>query len=304
MRNNLFAYGANAAIQVSRQSESNAIHFENNRFLLASTNLFAVDNLKATMSFSGNRYWRIGGGPISFPRAEPGAVIAEVRPDFPKPPAKRYRTDRLPPVPRIFPPAPSERNFYRDIVIADDFESYVPGQKIIEFVTDLCPGDVAAVTAETAASGKQSLKFVKGPPDPRSWTPHIYAKVRYENRAIRNSFDLRVEPGAHAACEWRDWPAGESSYKYGPSLHVTADGALTASGKKLLTVPTGQWFHIEITCPLTNYCVTVTLPGQPPQRFENLPYDEGFKSVDWIGFTSAGKQGSVYYVDNLKIGPL
>jgi hypothetical protein len=303
VRNNLFAYGTNAAIQVSDHRKSNGIRVENNRFLLLSSNVFATANYNEHMIFASNLYWQVGGKPISFPRAEPGAVVAEVRPDFPKEPAKRYRTDRLPPVPRIFPPAPDSRNFCRDIVIADDFELYAPGQKIIEFSTDLCPGDIAAVTAETAASGKQSLKFLKGPPGPRSWTPHIYAKVRYENRTVRNSFDLRVEPGVHVAWEWRDWPDG-GSYHSGPLLHVTPDGTLTASGKKLLTVPTSQWFHIEITCAHGAYSVTVTLPGQAPQRFDDLRCSAGFKAVDWIGFTSAGKQGSVYYVDNLKISPL
>jgi len=303
VRNNLFAFGTNAAIQVSDLRKSNGIHVENNRFLLLSSNVFATANFNEHMTFASNRYWRVGGGPIQFLHSEPGAVVAEVRPDFPKTPAKRYRTDQLPPVPRIFPSAPDNRNLYRDIVIADDFELYAPGQKINEFSTDLCPGDIAAVTADTAASGKQSLKFVKGPPGPRSWTPHIYAKVRYEDRTIRNSFDLRVEPGAHVAWEWRDWPEG-GSYKTGPSLHVTPDGSLTASGKKLLSVPTGQWFHIEITCTLGTYSVTVTLPGQAPKRFDDLRCSDGFKAVDWIGFTSAGRPGTVYYVDNLKITPL
>ncbi|MBM3861014.1 MAG: right-handed parallel beta-helix repeat-containing protein [Verrucomicrobia bacterium] len=312
VRNNLFAYGTNAAIQVSRQNEENIIHFEGNRFLLITTNVFTRDNLKARMTFASNCYWRVGGGPITFMegatleqwrRREPDAIVAEVRPDFPKPTPKRYRTDKLPPVPRVFPTAPDERDIYRDIVIDDDFESYAPGQPINEFHTDLCPGDVATITTNTAASGKQSLMFVKGPPGPRSWTPHIYAKVRYENRTIRNSFDLRVEPGAHVAWEWRDWPDG-ASYHSGPLLHVTPDGSLTASGKKLLTVPTGQWFHIEITCSSGAYSVSVTRPGQAPQRFDGLRCSDGFKAVDWIGFTSAGKQGSVYYVDNLKISPL
>lgn len=311
VRNNLFAYGTNAAIQVSDGRKTNGIRFENNRFLLLNENVFATGNFNDQMTYASNRYWRVGGAPIKFLRGEsfddwrkrePGAVIAEVRPEFPPVPAKRYRTDQLPPVPRIFPPAPAEGDLYKNMVIDDDFESYAPGQKINEFQTDLCPRDSAAVAV---VDGRKCLKFVKGPPGPRSWTPHIYAKVRYENGVIRNSFDLRVEPGAQMICEWRDWPSG-ASYQSGPLLHVTADGTLTASGKKLLTVPTGQWFRIEIICILGakatgTYAVTVTLPGQPPRQFADLRSQPGFKAMDWIGFVTVGKEATVYYVDNLKM---
>ncbi len=309
VRNNLFAYGTNAAIQVSRPSQTNSIHFENNRFLLLSANVFAHDNLKATITLASNRYWQVDGKPLVFMggqtieqwrQREPGAAIAEVKLELPPSPRRLCFTDRLPPVPRVFPSAPDERDLYRNIVIDDDFELYVPGQQINEFTTDLCSGDVAAITTNTAASGRQSLMFVKGPPGPRSWTPHIYAKVHYENGTIRNSFDLRVEPGANVLWEWRDWPDG-AAYKTGPSVHVTPDGALIASGKKLLTVPIGQWFHVEINYAHGVYSVTVTLPGQTPQRFDDLRCSDGFKAVDWIGFISIGKQGSVYYVDNLKL---
>jgi len=311
VRNNLFAHGTNAAIQVSRPSEYNAIHFENNRFLLLSTNVFLRDNPKAPMTFASNRYWHASGKTLVFLRGEtieqwqqrePGATVAEVKLDVPPPTHHRYRTNRLPPVPRVYPPAPNERDLHRDIVIEDDFESYVPGDKICEFVTDLCPGDLAAVTTNTAARGKQSLMFVKGPPGPRSWTPHIYAKVRYEEGVVRHSFDLRIEPGAQMICEWRDWPSG-ANYKTGPLLHVTAEGVLTASGRKLLAVPASQWFHIEICWQGNSYSVTVTVAGQAPQRFDGLRCSEGFKAVDWIGFISTGKQGSVYYVDNLNVSP-
>ncbi|NQT37258.1 MAG: right-handed parallel beta-helix repeat-containing protein [Planctomycetes bacterium] len=315
VRNNLFALGNNAAIQVGNPRPTNGIHFEGNRFLLLAPNLFATGNFNDDMTFASNRYWRVGGGPIKFLRdeslddwrkREPSALVAEVRPAFPQAPAKRNRTDQLPAVPRSFPPAPDERDLYQNLAIDEDFELYQPGQRIDDWCqTDLSPGDVAAITTAAAASGRQSLQFQKGPPSPRSWTPHIYAKVRYENGVVHNSFDLRVEPGAQVGWEWRDWPGG-GSYQPGPSLSVTAEGALTASGRKLLTVPTGRWLHVEIVCGLGTkatgtYTVAVTLPEQVPQRFADIPYPAGFKAVDWIGFFSAGKEGTVYFVDNLKL---
>ena len=310
-RNNFFAFGTNAAIQVSDPRKSNRIHIESNRFLLISSNVFATATLTDQMTFVSNRYWRLDGGPIHFlqgetpeqwQKREPGAVIAPVRPEFPPRPDKRFRTDALPPVPRVFPPAPRERDLFRDIMISDDFEQYTPGEKIDEFQTDLSPGDVAAITAETAASGGQSLKFLKGPPAQHSWTPHIYAQVRYEG-AVENSFDLRVEPGAEVVWEWRDWPNMGGAYQTGPSIQITRNGDFLASGRKLLSVSAGQWFHIEIAYASNAYRLTVTQPGQTPQHFESLRCVAGFKAVDWIGFISTGQTGSVFYVDNFRISP-
>ncbi|MCX7886542.1 MAG: hypothetical protein N3B01_04695 [Verrucomicrobiae bacterium] len=68
-------------------------------------------------------------------------------------------------------------------------------------------------------------------------------------------------------------------------------------------MPIGQWFHVEIAYASGSYSVAVTLPGKSPQRFDGLQCTEGFRAVDWIGFCSFGRQGSAYYVDNLKITP-
>jgi hypothetical protein len=224
--------------------------------------------------------------------------------------SKSARTAKLPPVLRVFPAAPPEVNLYKNLVIDDDFESYAPGQKLNEFHTQLSAGDGLAVTASTAAGGQQSLNFRKGPPGQYSWTPHIYTKVRYEDGLVRGSFDLRHEPGVQLNHEWRDWPMSDGKgYQAGPSLYVAADGTLTASGKKLLVLPASTWAHIEILCGFGaqasgTYSVSITLPGQPPQQFDGLPLQAGFKAMDWFGFSTFGKEGSQYQLDNLKLAPV
>ncbi|MCX7045935.1 MAG: hypothetical protein NTX50_10685 [Candidatus Sumerlaeota bacterium] len=196
----------------------------------------------------------------------------------------------------------------KDFALDDDFESYAPGQAIIDFQTQINRGDVAAVSADTAAGGRQSLKFMEGPgPAQFPWAPHIYCFPRYKGGVVRSSFDLRVEPGANLNFEWRDWPEmGGAPYKPGPSLTVAEDGSLTAGGKKLLTLSHSQWTHFEIVCDLGAkgagaYTMTVTLPGQALQRFDGLRCNKDFKVVDWVGFSSLGKPGTVFYVDNLKL---
>ncbi len=344
VRNNIFAFGTNAEIQVSDPRKSNSIRFEHNIFFWNGPNLFATENFNDLMTFSSNLYWRVGGTPVKFikgesladwQKREPGAIVADPlfiapeRGDFrlnSKSPAsqigfvafdasragrtiKTARTARLPPVLPVFPHAPPEEDLYKNLTIDDDFERYTPGQKIIEFETQVCPGDGLAITANAAAGGKQSLNFRKGPPGQFSWTPHIYAKVRYENGWACCSFDLRHEAGAQLNHEWRDWPMTDGKpYKVGPSLNVAADGMLTAGNKKLLTLPAGAWAHIEILCGFGTqadgtYIATVTLPGQSPQKFDGLRHQDGFKAMDWIGFSTFGKECSQYQLDNLKLAP-
>ena len=345
VRNNIFAFGTNGQMRLSNPKKSGIITITHNIFFFQTNKLFEVEHPIEKINLSSNLYWQVGGSPIKFnkdetvadwQKREPGVVVAD--PLFVAPergdfrlksgsPAKQIgfvafdasqagrttktaRTAKLPPVLRVFPAAPPEVNLYKNLIIDDDFESYTPGQKLNEFQTQLSAGDGLAVTASTAAGGKQSLNFRKGPPGTYGWTPHMYIKVRYEDGLVRGSFDLRREPGVQLNHEWRDWPTSEGKpYKAGPSLNIAADGTLTASGKKLLVLPANTWTHVEILCGFGAqangaYAVTVTLPGQPPQKFADLPLLAGFKAMDWLGFSTFGKEGAQYQLDNLKLAPV
>ena len=344
VRNNIFAFGTNGQIRLSNPKKSGPITITQNIFYWPTNKLFEVDNLGDDMKFASNLYWQADGGPVKFIKGqsadewrkrEPGFVIAD--PQFVAPergdfrrktesPAKQIgfvpfnasgagrltktaRTAKLPPVLRVFPPAPPEINLYKNIVLGDDFENYSAGQKVNEFQTQVCPGDVLAVTAATAAGSKQSLNFRKGPPGQYSWTPHLYAKVRYEDGQARCTFDLRHEAGAQLNHEWRDWPQHDGKpYKVGPSLNILADGRVMARDRKLLALPAGAWAHFEIVCGFGaqntgSYSITITLPGQPPQKFEGLKHQDGFKAMDWIGFSSFGKEGTQFQLDNFNLAP-
>jgi hypothetical protein len=345
VRNNIFAFGTNGQMRLSNPKKSGVITIAHNIFYWQTDKLFEVEHAFEKVNLSSNLYWRAGGEPVKFfkgealaewSKREPGTIVTD--PLFAAPErgdfrfksdlaakqigfrsfdvsdsgriTKTARTAKLPPVLRVFPPAPEERNLYLNMVLDDDFETYAPGQKINEFQTQVCPGDVLAISANVAASGKQSLNFRKGPPGPHSWTPHIYAKVRYEEGLVRSSFDLRHEPGAQLNHEWRDWPMTEGKpYKTGPSLHIGADGVVMAHGKKLLTLPANTWAHFEVLCGIGKqasgtYSITITLPGQPSQKFEGLKCQDGFKAMDWIGFSSFGKEGAQYQLDNFQMEPV
>jgi len=89
-------------------------------------------------------------------------------------------------------------------------------------------------------------------------------------------------------------------------LGVIADGALIAGGKRLLAVPLGQWVHVDVFCGTgpqadATWQLAVTLPGQPPQRFENLPCSAEFKRLNWVGFISMATTETVFYIDNVVV---
>ena len=124
---------------------------------------------------------------------------------------------------------------------------------------------------------------------------------------METSFDVRMEPGAHLQFEWRDdtpW------YTRGPSLEIQPDGVLTASGKKLLTVPANTWLNVKMTCgvgPQASgmYDVEVTLPGDNKlQHYSGIEYQDGFETVGWFGFCCLSKQRVAFYIDNLKIAAI
>jgi hypothetical protein len=222
---------------------------------------------------------------------------------------KGSRTAGLPPVARVYPPAPSAQQMESKTVAVDEgFEVYAKGQTWTDrwpwsvYVADGSAQSVT-VTDETAAAGRLSLKFVDSPQG-YAYQPHAVIKARYSSGLVRNSFDLRVEPGTRLVWEWRDW---QEELKTGPQLTVNPDGALLANGKKLVTVPHSQWVHLEIVCGVGAqangiYAVTVTLPGEnAPRRFELLKYPAGFQVLTWTGFASYSDPKGVYYVDNLRL---
>ncbi len=65
-------------------------------------------------------------------------------------------------------------------------------------------GDALAVTEETAASGKRSLKAVDAPGLQHGFNPHFFYVPRHREGVTRCAFDLRLEPGAVVFHEWRD----------------------------------------------------------------------------------------------------
>jgi hypothetical protein len=161
------------------------------------------------------------------------------------------------------------------------------------------------VTAEAAATGKHSLKFLDAPGLKYAWQPHLVYSVPFRRGPLHVSYDVRLEAGAKLGNEFRQWLA--EPYRVGPTLSFDAGGDLKAGGKTLASdLPTGKWMHVDITCPLGEqagaYDLTVTIPGRAPIKLTGLPNGAPeFKTLTWIGFISQADAKTIFYLDNVKI---
>lgn len=188
--------------------------------------------------------------------------------------------------------------------INDDFES-TPAGNVAAGASTLGEEGAATlrVTADAAASGKQSLRFQDAAGLDHAFNPHLVYQPMVRSGRAEASFKVRVEPGAVFFHEWRD---SSSPYRIGPSLWIQADGKMSASGQELLTVPHGQWVGVRIECGIGRkadgkYKLEVTLPDAAPQVFD-LPFvNDQFRRLDWFGFVSNADAATVIYLDDVKL---
>ena len=201
----------------------------------------------------------------------------------------------------IFAPEPPP------VAIHDDFEApslsaggaYVPEGAVASHEGH---PELIALSSETAASGKQSLKFTDRSGLNFAFDPHIFFQPGYERGTVVCRFALRLEPGAVFFHEWRDQA---SPYRIGPSLWIEG-GKLRASGRELMEIPNGQWVRFEVRAGLGKksggtWSLTVSRPGKAIVRTRGLPCGAGWKSLNWLGFVSHANHPSAFYLDDLEV---
>ncbi len=211
--------------------------------------------------------------------------------------------------PRAFPPAPKTQPEFPPEAIAEDFERLAVGDKCLFGATheDAVAGR-ARVTSEAAASGKHSLKFEDAPGQKGFYNPHVTYPVGFKSGLAHLGFDLRWEQGAQLTCEWRDYAVPGKEFVNGPAIQVAADGMLTSGGKSLLALPSSQWVHVDLFCPLGDqangtYEVAIRLPDGQTKQLSGLTFNSPFKRFDWCGFISTKNDAAVFYIDNLILEP-
>ncbi len=210
---------------------------------------------------------------------------------------KRKAADFVYPELKIAPEPPP-------VDIVDDFEDTAVGRQPTEAQVHVeGKGDVIAVSDETAAAGKHSLKIADAEGLQQAFNPHCVYPVNYKEGAVSTQFDLRVGEGVNLGFEWRDWSS--NPYRTGPSFTIQ-DGKLRVRGAVMMDVPVNTWFNVEISAPIGDkagkWRLAVTLPLQPAQVFDNLDHGATkFDKVTWVGFMSHARKETVFYLDNLNI---
>lgn len=338
VRNNIFALAAEGQIIRSRQEEHTSFTFERNIVYQDKGPLLGGNWGNKNYRLDSNVYWRSGNEPtfagLPFEEwqeemrqdahsivANPKFVSVETR-DFrlqPDSPALKLGfkpidtstvglvgTKPWIDLPKNIQRPPTIFAEWKELKgVEDSFEDTPIGQKPANATVSGAEGTaMLAVTEETAASGRRSLKVADAAGLPQSYQPHFYYKPAFLHGTICVSFDLRVDQGALPWFECRD---ANQPYRVGPSLRVDAQGQLQAARKSLMSVPLGQWFHLEATFKLGKtatgtYDLLVKLPNGESKQFGALPFGhQEFKRFQWFGFMSMATKPATYYVDNLKL---
>lgn len=339
IRNNIMVDSMLHQVQATRVEEHLSFTFENNIVYWKTGPLLAGPWTKVKIDMDNNCYWNAAGKPVNFVglplekwQQEYGhdqhSVIAD--PLFVDPENLDFHLKANSPALKIgFKPFDySQVGVYGDpawikkandvtypalelppdpppLAVHDTFEGTNVGQAPrADQVHVEGKGDSIVVTAETAASGKQSLKITDAEGLRYTYNPHLVYSPNHATGTTRCSFDLRIEAGVLLEYEWRDWRS--TLYSVGPSFTIKND-QLLVGGKALLDIPVGQWVHFNISADLGKgnsgtWNLAVTLPGQEPRHFDKLADgNKSFEQLTWLGFVSNATTKTVFYIDNLKI---
>ena len=338
-RNNIFAFGRDAQIHFGRKDKGSSLTFVNNIvYCRQSARFRRMCSLKA----DNNVYFTTGEDPFTFPErrtfaqwqeagydkhsviADPLLVDAE-RYDFRLRPASpalklgfkpidlskaglygdpewvaRPRRIQRPPtrIPPKYEPPPQW--------IDEGFE-FAPVGGLPPLARTYGASGKASirVTDELAASGRKCLKFVDAAGLRHTWEPHLYFMPHAKEGMLRLTFDLRFEPGAVIWHEWRD---NSRPYRVGPSMGINAEGELRIRNGPSMPLPANKWIRFQITWAASEkaggtYGLVVTVRGDAPRRFKDLPCDPKCKRLDWLGFVSNATDRRVFYLDNVRLHP-
>ena len=337
VRNNIFAFGTSHQISLGRPEEHKALTFERNLVCYREGVLAGHRWTQGTFNSDHNLYWDYSGTAVQWAKmgfvewqstgrdlhsaiADPLFVDPE-RADFAlraESPARALGFSEIEVskaglvgdgqwvrAPQSIEPLPMEPK-PRPRPVRDDFEARAVGTTPADGVVYGANEQAwIRISAESAAGGKQSLRFQDSAALQDVYNPHLVYSPNFSDGRLRMSCDLRVEPGALPVIEWRDWTV--SPFRIGPSLAVDAAGQLKANGKALTPVPRGEWFHLEINCQLGSaftgtYDVRLELADGTEQHWERLScgYPK-FSQVTWLGFVSDAAAATVFDVDNVDI---
>jgi hypothetical protein len=157
------------------------------------------------------------------------------------------------------------------------------------------------VTADTAATGKQSLMIQDAAGLSQRYNPHLVYRCNYPDGTAECSFDVKFTNGCDIVIEGRDY--NKPPYQTGPNLSIR-DGQLHIPGKPPVALPADTWIHFQLhlTLEQQQWSITWTPAGQSPQSVEKMPMlSKDFHALQWVGFISNADKATTFYLDNFKL---
>ncbi|MCX6619912.1 MAG: right-handed parallel beta-helix repeat-containing protein, partial [Acidobacteria bacterium] len=266
VQNNILAFGLNGQLQRSRVENHLSFWFRNNIVDWDGGPLFTGSWADSNVVLEQNLYWNGSGSRIDFnglslaqwqaTGKDRGSVIAD--PQFMSASDRDFRLadatsgravgfvpfdftragvygdsdwrslpHRIFPAVEFAPEPPPE-------IVSEDFENVPIGNQPPDAQVSLeNKGDSIAVSAETAAAGRRSLKLTDVGGLRYAFNPHFYYTPNHLEGTSVCSFDIRVGPSTYMYTEWRD---DASPYRVGPSLSIRF-GRLSAAGTDLMAFP-------------------------------------------------------------------
>jgi hypothetical protein len=339
VRNNILVDSMMHQVQATRVEEHLSFTFERNLVYWETGPLLAGPWTEVKVSMDNNCYWNAAGREVTFAgmqlekwQQKEGhdrhSIIADplfvdpakgdfrLKPDSPAlkigfepfdytkagvygDPAWIAKADEATYPPLEWPPDPPA------MAIKDGFEKPAVGAKPSGAEVHVeGKGDSIEVTDQTAAGGKHSLAITDAPGLQYAFNPHLVYSPNHGSGVSRCAFDLQAGPGVSINHEWRDH--GPSPYAAGPSLWINGN-KLQVAGNTLMTLPTGQWIHFEITAALGKgssgaWDLSVTLLGESARVFKAIKVaNPAFEKLNWLGFVSNATDKTVFYLDNLEV---
>ncbi len=165
--------------------------------------------------------------------------------------------------------------------------------------------------AESAAGAVgRYLRVVEGKNLHHSFYPFLHYPVGVDAGRVRASFRVKM-PAANPSSmyfQFRDHHnPGNKYYQTGPHVEINAAGMLTATPQSgvRLELPRDTWVLVEMDFKLGHqkpktFELSVTVPGQSPQRFADIPYkDPGFLQAGDVYLVSRGPDGGEFLIDDV-----
>ena len=339
IRNNIFAFSEEGQLQRSRVEQHLSFTFEQNIVYWTEGTLFTGAWGDKNVVVRNNLFWNASGAPDAAAKAadqlkkqnkaegneiaDPGFVDAahydfRLKEDSPalklgfKPfdytkagvygaaawvklaSSVEYPPAEKPPEP---PPPPP-------MVFRDDFETTPVGKPVTgAHVNVEGKGDAIAVTEETAAGGKRSLKITDAPGLQHAFNPHFFYVPHHRDGVARFAFDMKIEPQTQMYVEWRD---DRGPYRVGPTMSV-GKGKVHAGKEFIADLAPGQWVHFEMTAAVGpkatgTWDLAVTIPGHEPKVVKALKTGSpDWNRLEWLGFSSTANEVTSFYLDNIEL---